>query len=471
MRWIAFALLLWPALAPAQTCTRDADCAGTPATPACSPNGVCQQCSALNHSRCTLALPVCDLASGTCVKCSATNGGEATCRERFGRHCDATHANASIQGTCVQCRGDRAQAQSDCTSATASVCNATTDTCGACAAPGDCVQLGAGFACSAGRCTGCTANTDCALPAAPRCATSACSACTSDTDCARFAAAGAPACQIGAAALWPGECRHCSLSNTNACVGATPACNYQSGLCQVCTVAFGDLGGVSTGCALNPNGIACQGSGPSVFCGCDDDSHCGRNLADPAKSGRICNPTTRKCIDGCSRAAGRNDCPAGQFCTAMGNGTGVCTMTCNFDVDCAAMAGMPYCVGGGDAGVARCAACRTSTDCGAAQPICRPENVCGCNANSDCPTAYCDPVTHQCSAPPDLLPAPDMAVQLPDMGEGRDLSASADDAGATPPPPPPGCGCVLTGDATPLAVIPLALLALALVLRRRVRSG
>jgi MYXO-CTERM domain-containing protein len=253
-------------------------------------------------------------------------------------------------------------------------------------------------------------------------------------------------------------------------VGATPACNFQSGLCQVCTVAFGDLGSNSSACnGLNGNGTACQGSGPNVFCGCNDDNHCGRNFADPSKSGRICNPTTRLCIDGCSRAAGRNDCRPGQFCTAMGNATGVCTINCNFDVDCTGMAGMPYCVGGGDAGVPRCAQCRTNTDCGSAQPICRPENVCGCNANSDCTTTlYCDPVTHQCAEPPDLLPAPDMAVQLPDMGEGRDLSASADDGGTTPPPPP-GCGCVLTGDAPHIAVIPLVLLALALALRRRGR--
>jgi hypothetical protein len=54
------------------SCTRHEDCARFTATPACLA-GACVQCSPDNTSACRADQPVCDVAEGLCVQCTATD--------------------------------------------------------------------------------------------------------------------------------------------------------------------------------------------------------------------------------------------------------------------------------------------------------------------------------------------------------------------------------------------------------------
>ncbi len=137
---------------------------------------------------------------------------------------------------------------------------------------------------SSGHCVGCLTDVNCDLPSAPHCADvgggdKACSDCVDDTACVHFADAGIAACQPDdGIAISHGQCKQCSKENTTACTGATPACNFALGACQLCTTNFDDLGSQSTGCAASSDGHACQGVGGSqtnVFCGCTTDADCG----------------------------------------------------------------------------------------------------------------------------------------------------------------------------------------------------
>jgi hypothetical protein len=483
--------------------------AGFPATPHCSTDsgdtGNFGHCVACRHTTgsgdCTDPNVAFCGTSDACVGCNNSGTPEALCAGKFPSttpHCATDPSDTGNFPHCVACRhtlpppSPSPGPNIDCNLATASDC-AATDTCTGCVTDGqhaECANFGATSVCRASdhTCVGCLVDNDCPLPSAPHCAANVCGNCNSatatfgDESCTRFASGGAPACQPNdGVESFPGQCKQCSVNNTTQCTGNNPACNFAIGACQLCTVSAGDLGADSRGCATNNNGHRCQGSGTSVFCGCTTDADCGSNT-----SGRICDGVTHLCANGCSRAAGRNNCPSGQFCTTndmTGTITGVCTMTCNFDVDCATgMPTMPFCLApDGDAGVGRCAACRTNSDCSGSTPVCEPakkvcvecttsqasactatgngpvclaNEQCGCNVDADCGNAtsgrICDLVmSHKCitgcrtdngnGCPPGLIctgagfnpgqcvPAVDMAMQMVDAGAVEvDLSVPAD---------------------------------------------
>jgi hypothetical protein len=365
----------------------------------------------------------------------------------------------------------------------------TSKSCEACTSNGGCAgHVGTAFCDSVlgsptvDRCVQCLTNADCTDPSKPTCDVSTSSAnyhkcvpCVDDNGCTGHTGL---ACQPG------GTCGQCSESNQVACTGGTPACNVQTGNCALCAVAFGDLGANSTACVSSTDGNECEaGSGQNVFCGCTSDANCGAN-----DSGRICDPTTHKCTSGCSRAPTRNNCPAGQFCTSSdmtGTVTGICTLACNFDVDCTVGgATMPFCIGNDpDANMGHCVECRHHGDCSGMRSVCNPSNacvectpteksacsttgtgaaclttgVCGCMADSDCGDVtsgrICDSVSHACAAGcrgmggngcpagmfcsstttavgtcaliVDMATLPDLSVP-PDLAEVADLSAVAD---------------------------------------------
>ncbi len=135
--------------------------------------------------------------------------------------------------------------------------------------------------------------------------THTCQPCATDADCSDPAA---PACQPD------GSCKECSETNQEKCVDDTPVCNVVTGTCVLCTPENPEA------CEDSPDGDACVSSdgGASVHCGCETDADCG-----DAKSGRICDPETDKCIDGCRGEAG-NNCPDGEQCTSTDSNPGTC---------------------------------------------------------------------------------------------------------------------------------------------------
>ncbi len=351
-----------------------------------------------------------------------------------------TNADCTVVGhrfcdpanVCVEC-----VTSNDCPSSEP-VCTAG-NACVGCTVNSDCTRFNSGISAfcnfGTGACVDCSTNSNC-LATAPVCSlVNICSSCSTDTDCSLFPTT--PACQLASSAQ-PGTCGECAADDTTLCTGATPACNVAAGTCQLCTVMSAVNVANNVGCASDPDGHVCQGSGPAVFCGCSDDADCGG-----ATSGRLCNSLTNTCTDGCSRASGRNDCPSGEFCTsddATGAVTGVCTTACDFDQDCTTTA-MPFCIGptadgadaGADAGDAsganRCGACRGDADCTTASKracdsssntcaectgtnaaacaanangsACLASDKCGCKSDSDCGGStsgrICDAITSACA--------------------------------------------------------------------------
>lgn len=472
---VAALLLCAGALARAQVCTDDSGCPATapvcsagvstllmcgpcasdtvcsanhPGTPRCDTGGDASsgQCVACNNNvDCTdPAQPAC--ADHACVACTGPGG----CVGHTNSLCDT--ASDGDKGQCVACNSN-----TDCTDAAQPAC--TAHQCAPCSDPSGCVGHGPNLLCSSGgQCVQCLTAADCSA-SAPVCLGGACGGCSSSAECGRFPAA--------------------------------PTCNPVSGGCVVCTIG---AGGDSTACATNPDGHQCQAGAAagSVFCGCASDADCG-----PSTSGRICDGVTHRCVDGCARAAGRNGCPADRFCTSNSAAAGTCTVGCDFDPDCAAMTGLPFCEGGGadggtDGGGGHCVGCRGNGDCGGVTPICDPsrqicvectalshaacspggagaiclaDGTCGCAVDADCGGAssgrICDSASHGCmpgcrsggnGCPSGLvcdatggatgtcvlpvvddLGAPDLSVSN-DLSVPRDLSVPLD-AESTPEPP------------------------------------
>ena len=312
---------------------------------------------------------------------------------------------------------------SDC-NASAPVCDTATTRCGPCTRDSDCAGRSGANACdtATGACVTCSAtNATACTGATPACntATHSCVQCTATSAAACTGAT--PACNAATNA-----CVQCTAANAAACAGATPVCG-SANTCVLCTAGTGG----AVGCAANPDGHACaDDSMGRPFCGCMSDSDCGG-----ASSGRLCDATTRRCVDGCSPAAGRNGCPADRFCSsndATGASTGLCTTTCNFDSDCArTMPAAPRCLAATDAGASQCVACRTDADCAGrtdgrlvcatdthacvactatSTAACRAESAgsaclaggtCGCAVDADCgglaSGRACDAMTRACT--------------------------------------------------------------------------
>lgn len=74
---------------------------------------------------------------------------------------------------------------------------------------------------------------------------------------------------------------------------------------------------------------------PYVCTGCTNDSDCGG-----ATSGRVCDETSRACVDGC-RGQGGNGCSSGKVCSSNTAAIGTCVdapsdagAACTTDLDC-----------------------------------------------------------------------------------------------------------------------------------------
>ncbi len=127
------------------------------------------------------------------------------------------------------------------------------------------------------------------------------------------------------------------------------------------------LGGASPGLDPNPSTVVCPIGSDRYYC------------APISMLASHCNPSTGEC----GACASDQDCTtaAASLCSPLGQ----CT-TCVAESDCSRFAATPHCKATG-AG-AGCVACRTSSDCGGATPICNGSNVCvACSSNTDCATA------------------------------------------------------------------------------------
>lgn len=292
-------------------CNTDAQCGG--ATPRCeTTTHTCVAC--LTSRECTdPARPVCDPTARSCRPCNASVAGE--CTEDGLTICAGLGPNA---GRCVQCTTN-----ANCTSR---VCDLAVN-----------------------RCVGCTTNGDCA-GSTPICDVTSrtCRACspTSATDCLDPA----PACATAGRSA--GRCVQCTTASSMACRGATPICDDPNNRCVACVP-----GPSSPACVTSPDGTACVAeTGGASRCGCERDADCGS-----PESGRICDPTARRCRAGCWPGDGHNGCPAGMSCGSDDpTRPGVCSSGCFRDLDCAQPT--PFCFRAGDA-AGMCVGCLTDAHC------------------------------------------------------------------------------------------------------------
>lgn len=342
-------------------CSSDAQCrALDPTAPACILSGPgagrCAGCATDAH--CAAPRPRCDPSTATCVAC-ATN---ADCADPARPACDlATHV-------CRPC--DPARASTDCADPALPVCAASG------ASAGRCVQCGADGDCRAGacdlatnRCVGCRTDADCA-GSQPVCDATrrVCRACT-PADCR------APTAACATSGPSAGRCVACTPESAGACTGATPACDPATNRCVACTP--GPMGDARA-CATSPDGPVCLAGagGAAARCGCARDADCGA-----ADSGRICDPTERRCRAGCWPGEGHNGCPRGEACSASDPATpGTCAPGCFRDTDCEEPTAR--CLRSGDA-AGRCVACTRDEHCAA-----RPDG-----------RTRCVPATNTCAAP------------------------------------------------------------------------
>ena len=268
----------------------------------------------------------------------------------------------------------------------------------------------------------------------------------------------------------------CAATGMNQCTtdGTGTECSVMAGTpgMETCNGLDDDCDGIADDaetdlCTGSMTGTLCRVTAPGTgFCGCAMDSDCGG-----ATSARVCNAMTMRCAAGCAVGAGRNGCPAAQFCTVEAEGMiGSCTMTCNFDSQCVAtMPDRPQCLRptGGPSPMNHCVACVDDTGCAGVMgrpicdmgacvqctltrsmectaassgPICVTGGVCGCRVDTDCNVgSFCHVTMHVCTARPDAGTPP------PDGGSMMGI-----DAGRTTTPGrtrDAGCGCVVAGTA------------------------
>lgn len=114
-------------------------------------------------------------------------------------------------------------------------------------------------------------------------------------------------------------------------------------------------------------------------------------VAQDCGAGRLCEPTTRRCLQTCLSAA---DCPDDETCDLA---DGICA-ECAVDGDCTA-SGRPHC----DPSLSRCVDCVDDEQCADPTRHCdRTVGHCvGCLSSNDCPSAQlCDPASSTCVVPP-----------------------------------------------------------------------
>ncbi len=349
--------------------------------------GVCL-CNADRDCTRSASHPVCDAATRTCVACAsdaqcaaldATRPACAASGSNAGRcvtcttdaHCSGSTPRCdTASNTCVACTSAR-----DCVDPSRPICDATSHTCRGCSTASDCTEPGvaacATTGANAGRCVQCTANRDCRSGVCDL-ATNTCVGCTSNADCAgatpicdtstRMCRPCSPSNPTDCVAPTPacatmgrdaGRCVQCTTASMSACTGSTPTCDPESNRCVACVP-----GSASALCAMSRDGTACIADADGTRrCGCAVDSDCGAS-----DSGRICDPSSHRCRDGCWPGDGHNGCPAALACSSADPMTpGVCASGCFRDTDCRQPT--PYCSGSSATRAGACVECVVDSHC------------------------------------------------------------------------------------------------------------
>jgi uncharacterized repeat protein (TIGR01451 family)/MYXO-CTERM domain-containing protein len=364
-------------------CQTNADCAAP--TPFCDlavhPN-ICVQC--LDNSGCSGTTPMCDLATNTCRPC--TGDGAPSCTDPSRPDCQTS---GPLAGSCTQCSATNT-----------TLCVGATPYC----------------ATALGICVGCLDDSNCS-GTTPFCSplTHACSACQTDgppscPDPSR------PACQQSGPLA--GACTQCSGTNTTRCMGSTPVCFTDEGICvacvdnstcpstaplcnpatHTCTHCTGDgppscmdvlapacqtsgpLAGSCTECSAT-NTSRCSGTRPVCLVGegvcvqCLDNSTC----AGPTP---FCNLATHTCVPCSGDGAPSCTDPNRPACQTSGPLSGSCTQ-CSATNTTLCTGATPVCLLSD--GV--CVQCVSNAQCGGATPICNPTtHTCvPCTSDASCP--------------------------------------------------------------------------------------
>lgn len=330
----------------------------------------------------------------------------------------------SETGQCVGCRN-----ADDCTHSLP-VCLPTTRMCGLCESDADCPSDQPACDVERGRCRECTTDDYCeGSSVGPYClpsgdegggegrwikplsgsitnpnVTGICVECLTDAQCP----ATAPSCHP-----YSWTCEPCESSGPPSCSDPSrPVCNDS-----------GTLKGQCTECNSESK-FKCGGAKPICIdslgvCGCTKDAQCG-----PPGSGLVCSGTTSSpgvCIAGCSTAAGRNDCPAGQYCSDKSGAIGECLPApCSANADCEAPtpacdksvkpSRCVQCAKDGDCpsglvcnGEKKCVECTASDKSSCSKDgtgaACLANGTCGCASDADCGNGRtCDAGSGKCVA-------------------------------------------------------------------------
>lgn len=357
-------------------------------------------------------------------------------------NCPSSSPICRADGQCVQCADN-----SSCSGATP-VCDTTTNKCVGCLSSASCPAPTP--VCSAGGCTTCTSNTQCAAlndpfrtlcsptgtcvgcldsstcPAAvPVCSAGTCTACTSNTQCAAKDQA-RPLCSAAGACIQCSQNTDCSATasvcdtTTSTCVGCltSTTCGATAPICsaaKTCAICSAD----AQCAAKSTSATACRSDGSCVQC--MGNQHC--SGATP-----VCDTTTNKCVG----------CTTGTTCTGS---TPICSAAetcaaCTLDAQCAAKStSTPACRSDGS-----CVQCTGNSQCGGTTPVCdTTTNLCvACLTSSQCssPTtpicgtskacAACT-ANAQCAAKIPALPACALAT-----GACVQCTSNTDCSGPTP---------------------------------------
>lgn len=327
-----------------EECASDTNCSAP--SPACDiASGTCKTCTATNATACGGSTPLCDTASAACTACKVDNGasGGFACPNAASPYCVQSGAGAGSCTTCTtnaQCEGTHA----------GPICDLATGACGTvCAVDADC---GNASWCDSGTCTSkiangqmlptsapinatcsptngarvctsgvCGADNRCGYSDGGSCSSEGASVCRSNVCAAGGANAGTcvgcngddncampqPACDGATNA-----CVECSATNASACTGATPSCDVTQEKCVACGGDYGSASAVACSSAQAP---FCD---PTGACGlCTTSNDCSGDHAGP-----ICDTVTGACGTSCRSDEDCGD--ASKWCNAAPSSTGTC---------------------------------------------------------------------------------------------------------------------------------------------------
>jgi hypothetical protein len=324
------------------TCTASGACANVCTTDAmCAPNGFCTDAlvcvaKAANGQLLPSAAPVnatCTVANGARACTSGVcDTVDNLCGLPNGSTCGPPPVNAECRSgicsaadnKCGAATGDPCVAQTDCRSL---ICPPS-NKCGNCATDTACGTTTSGKVCDdlAKLCengcrgtggNGCAAGLHCTSTDAT---IGKCVPCLTDANCGSATSGqvcnDVDACQSG-----------CRGSGGNGCA-AGETCSSADGTIGTCTGAVPDAGpdsgnpDASSPDAGGPDASGTDAGGPDSGLpgsGCATDSDCGS-----ANSGRICDPVSKTCGNGC-RGTGGNGCAPSDVCSSTSTNPGACT--------------------------------------------------------------------------------------------------------------------------------------------------